>query len=35
VITLSEADGRVTTLLDGTSQEYSREEIGGRWRPDE
>jgi hypothetical protein len=35
VITLSEEDGRVTTFLDGTYQDYPREEIGGRWRPDE
>jgi len=34
VITLSEEDGRVTTFLDGTYQDYPREEIGGRWRPD-
>lgn len=33
-ITLSEEDGRVTTYLDGTYQDYPREEIGGRWRPD-
>ena len=32
-ITLSEEDGRVTTYLDGTYQDYPREEIGGRWRP--
>jgi diadenylate cyclase len=35
VITLSEEDGRVTTFLDGTYQDYPREEIGGRWRPAE
>jgi diadenylate cyclase len=34
VITLSEEDGRVTTFFDGTYQDYPREEIGGRWRPD-
>ena len=34
VITLSEEDGRVTTFLDGTYQDYPREEIGGRWRPE-
>ncbi|MFB6296430.1 MAG: hypothetical protein ABEH66_06285 [Halobacteriales archaeon] len=33
-ITLSEEDGRVTTFLDGTYQDYPREEIGGRWRPE-
>ena len=33
-ITLSEEDGRVTTYLDGTYQDYPREGIGGRWRPD-
>ncbi|PSP32138.1 hypothetical protein BRC64_07480 [Halobacteriales archaeon QH_10_67_22] len=33
-ITLSEEDGRVTTFLDGTYQDYPRREIGGRWRPD-
>ena len=32
-ITLSEEDGRVTTFLNGTYQDYPREEIGGRWRP--
>jgi hypothetical protein len=32
-ITLSEEDGRVTTYLNGTYQDYPREEIGGRWRP--
>ena len=34
VITLSEEDGRVTTFLDGKYQDYPREEIGGRWRPE-
>ncbi|WP_435098942.1 diadenylate cyclase [Halorubrum sp. N11] len=34
-ITLSEENGRVTTYLDGTYQDYPREEIGGRWRPDQ
>ncbi len=33
-ITLSEEDGRVTTYLNGTYQDYPRDEIGGRWRPD-
>lgn len=33
-VTLSEEDGRVTTFLNGTYQDYPREEIGGRWRPD-
>ena len=33
-ITLSEENGRVTTFLDGTYQDYPREEIGGRWRPE-
>jgi hypothetical protein len=33
-VTLSEEDGRVTTFLDGTFQDYPREEIGGRWRPE-
>jgi hypothetical protein len=32
-ITLSEEDGRVTTFLDGTYQDYPRDELGGRWRP--
>ena len=32
-VTLSEEDGRVTTYLDGTYQDYPRDEIGGRWRP--
>jgi len=35
VITLSEEDGRVTTFLNGTYQDYPREGIGGRWRPEE
>mgnify|MGYP002763125321 FL=1 len=34
-ITLSEEDGRVTTFLNGTYQDYPRDEIGGRWRPDD
>ncbi len=34
VITLSQENGRVTTFLDGTYQDYPREEIGGRWRPE-
>jgi hypothetical protein len=34
-VTLSEEDGRVTTFLDGTYQDYPREDIGGRWRPGE
>jgi diadenylate cyclase len=34
-ITLSEENGRVTTYLDGTYQDYPSEEIGGRWRPDQ
>lgn len=33
-VTLSEENGRVTTFLDGTYQDYPRSEIGGRWRPD-
>ena len=33
-ITLSEEDGRVTTFVEGTYQDYPRDEIGGRWRPD-
>jgi hypothetical protein len=33
-VTLSEENGRVTTFLDGTYQDYPRGEIGGRWRPD-
>lgn len=33
-ITLSEEDGRVTTFLDGTYQDYPHDEIGGRWRPE-
>jgi hypothetical protein len=32
-VTLSEENGRVTTFLNGTYQDYPREEIGGRWRP--
>ncbi|WP_136592027.1 diadenylate cyclase [Salinigranum halophilum] len=35
VVTLSEENGRVTTFLDGTYQDYPREAIGGRWRPEE
>ncbi len=34
-VTLSEEDGRVTTFLSGTYQDYPRDEIGGRWRPTE
>jgi DisA bacterial checkpoint controller nucleotide-binding. len=34
VVTLSEEDGRVSTFLNGTYQDYPREDIGGRWRPD-
>jgi diadenylate cyclase len=33
-ITLSEENGRVTTYLDGTYQDYPYAEIGGRWRPE-
>lgn len=33
-VTLSEEDGRVTSFLNGTYQDYPRDEIGGRWRPD-
>jgi hypothetical protein len=33
-VTLSEENGRVTSFIDGTYQDYPREEIGGRWRPD-
>lgn len=33
-ITLSEEDGRVTSFLDGTYQDYPRRKIGGRWRPE-
>ncbi|MEF8830563.1 MAG: hypothetical protein V5A23_03385 [Halobacteriales archaeon] len=32
-VTLSEENGRVTSFLNGTYQDYPREEIGGRWRP--
>jgi hypothetical protein len=32
-VTLSEEDGRVTTFIDGTYQDYPRDRIGGRWRP--
>ncbi|WP_228842307.1 hypothetical protein [Halococcus agarilyticus] len=31
-ITLSEENGRVTVFADGEFEDYSREEIGGRWR---
>ena len=34
-ITLSEENGRVTSYLNGTYQDYPRSEIGGRWRPDQ
>jgi diadenylate cyclase len=34
-VTLSEENGRVTTFLSGTYQDYPRDEIGGRWRPAE
>jgi hypothetical protein len=33
-VTLSEENGRVTSFLDGTYQDYPREAIGGRWRPE-
>ena len=33
-VTLSEETGRVTTFLNGTYQDYPRDEIGGRWRPE-
>jgi hypothetical protein len=33
-ITLSEENGRVTTFLNGTYQDYPRDDIGGRWRPE-
>lgn len=32
-VTLSEEDGRVSSFLNGTYQDYPRSEIGGRWRP--
>jgi diadenylate cyclase len=32
-VTLSEEDGRVTSFLNGSYQDYPREDIGGRWRP--
>lgn len=32
-ITLSEENGRVTSFLDGKYQDYTRDELGGRWRP--
>lgn len=31
-VTLSEENGRVTVFADGEFDDYSREEIGGRWR---
>jgi hypothetical protein len=34
-VTLSEENGRVTTFLEGTYQDYPRADIGGRWRPGE
>lgn len=33
-IALSEEDGHVTTFLNGTYQDYPRDELGGRWRSD-
>ena len=33
-VTLSEEDGRVTVFEDGTYEDYPREELGGRWRPE-
>lgn len=33
-VTLSEEDGRVSSFLNGTYQDYPRSEIGGRWRPE-
>jgi len=32
-VTLSEETGRVTTFLEGFYRDYTREQIGGRWRP--
>jgi hypothetical protein len=34
-VTLTEAIGCVTTFLDGTYRDYPRDQIGGRWRPEE
>lgn len=33
-ITLSEETGRVTTFVNGTYQDYTIDEVGGRWRPE-
>jgi len=33
-VTLSEENGPVTSVLNGTYQDYPRDQIGGRWRPD-
>lgn len=33
-VTLSEEDGRVTVFEDGTYEDYERDELGGRWRPE-
>jgi len=33
-VTLSEENGRVSSFLDGTFEDYPRNDIGGRWRPD-
>jgi diadenylate cyclase len=32
-VTLSEENGRVTSFLNGSYQDYPRKDIGGRWRP--
>lgn len=32
-VTLSEENGRVTSFLNGSYQDYTRAELGGRWRP--
>lgn len=33
-VTVSEEDGRVTIFQDGSYDDYERDELGGRWRPD-
>ena len=34
-ITLSEEDGRVSIFQDGSYEDYTRDELGGVWRPSE
>jgi DNA integrity scanning protein DisA with diadenylate cyclase activity len=33
-VTVSEENGRVSVFRDGAYEDYERNELGGRWRPD-